>query len=233
MAEAAKVIENTQRAVNIALVNELAILFERAGIDTQDVLAAARTKWNFLDFRPGLVGGHCIGVDPYYLTHLATRVGHHCQLINAGRQINDDMARFIAEKAVVMLLQKSVRVDPAGPLRILICGVTFKENVPDTRNTKVVDVGESLRKFGIKVYVVDPVADAASFEHEYGWHLDQLGDVPQVDGIILAVKHTAFSKGPNLDAIMKKLEGPKVFVDIKAQCDPDEMKALGVSYWRV
>ena len=189
VAEAAKVIENTQRDLNIALINELAIIFNRMGIDTEAVLKAAGTKWNFLPFRPGLVGGHCIGVDPYYLTHKAEMLGYHPQVILAGRRINDGMGSYVAGQMVKAMLRRRIQVDGA---RVLVLGLTFKENCPDLRNTRVVDVVAELQDYGIAVDIHDPWADAAEAAHEYG--VDLVAD-PQAgvyDGIILAVSHGEF-----------------------------------------
>jgi len=189
VAEAAKVIENTQRDLNIALVNELAIIFNRMGIDTEAVLKAAGTKWNFLPFRPGLVGGHCIGVDPYYLTHKAEALGYHPQVILAGRRINDGMGAYVAGQMVKAMLRRRIQVDGA---RVLVLGLTFKENCPDLRNTRVVDVVRELADYGIAVDVHDPWADAAGARHEYG--IDLVADPQEgaYDGVILAVAHDAF-----------------------------------------
>lgn len=189
VAEAAKVIENTQRDLNIALVNELAIIFNRLGIDTQAVLEAAGTKWNFLPFRPGLVGGHCIGVDPYYLTHKAQQVGYHPEVILAGRRINDGMGPYVAGQLVKAMLKKRVQVEGA---RVLVLGLTFKENCPDLRNTRVVDVISELRDYGIKVDVHDPWVDPEEAQHEYGLSLIRTPEKATYDGIIVAVAHNQF-----------------------------------------
>ncbi len=194
VAEAAKVIENTQRDLNIALVNELAIIFNRMGIDTEAVLKAAGTKWNFLPFRPGLVGGHCIGVDPYYLTHKAEALGYHPQVILAGRRINDGMGAYVAGQMVRAMLKRRIHVDGA---RVLVLGLTFKENCPDLRNTRVVDVVEELRDFGCSVDVHDPWADAEEARHEYGLDLIGTPDTGAYDGVVLAVAHDVFrAAGP-------------------------------------
>jgi UDP-N-acetyl-D-galactosamine dehydrogenase len=197
VAEAAKVIENTQRDVNIALINELALLFGRLGIDTQDVLAASGTKWNFLPFRPGLVGGHCIGVDPYYLTHKAEEVGYHPQVILAGRRINDGMGGYVADQVV---LQLAKRGRPVGGARVVVLGLTFKENVPDLRNTRVIDVVGRLREYGASVDVVDPWVDVEEAQREYGLSLVGLEDLEaHYDAAILAVAHLQFDGiGPRL-----------------------------------
>lgn len=190
VAEAAKVIENTQRDLNIALVNELAIIFNKMGIDTEAVLKAAGTKWNFLPFRPGLVGGHCIGVDPYYLTHKAEAMGYHPQVILAGRRINDGMGAYVAGQLVKAMLKRRIQVDGA---RVLVLGLTFKENCPDLRNTRVVDVVRELQDYGIQVDVHDPWADADAARREYGLDLVQTPQEGRYDGVILAVAHAEFS----------------------------------------
>lgn len=191
VAEAAKVIENTQRDLNIALINELAIIFNRMGIDTEAVLKAAGTKWNFLPFRPGLVGGHCIGVDPYYLTHKAETLGYHPQVILAGRRINDGMGAYVAGQMVKAMLKRRIHVNGA---RVLVLGLTFKENCPDLRNTRVVDVVEELRDYGVQVDVHDPWADEDEAHHEYGLELTSNPTLEAYDGLILAVEHDVFSR---------------------------------------
>lgn len=191
VAEAAKVIENTQRDLNIALINELAVLFKRMGIDTEAVLKAAGTKWNFLGFRPGLVGGHCIGVDPYYLTHKAEEIGYHPQIILAGRRMNDSMGAYVANQLVKAMLQRRLHVRGS---RVLIMGLTFKENCPDLRNTRVVDVIAELEDFGCQVDIYDPWADAAEAKHEYGLSLTETPSESSYDAIVLAVAHTHFSE---------------------------------------
>ena len=189
VAEAAKVIENTQRDLNIALMNELAILFDRIGIDTLEVLQAAGTKWNFLPFRPGLVGGHCIGVDPYYLTHKADKVGYHPQVILAGRRINDGMGKFIAEQTVKHMIRSG---SPVKGAKVNVLGLTFKENCPDIRNTRVIDVIHELTSYGIEVHVHDPVADAAEARHEYGIELETWESLPRANALVVAVAHREF-----------------------------------------
>lgn len=191
VAEAAKVIENTQRDLNIALVNELAMIFNKMGIDTEAVLKAAGTKWNFLPFRPGLVGGHCIGVDPYYLTHKAEAIGYHPQVILAGRRINDGMGAYVASEMIKAMIRKSIAVKGA---RVLIMGLTFKENCPDLRNTRVVDVIAELQSYGIAVEVYDPWVDRSEAEHEYGINLISHLETEAYDGIVLAVAHKEFSE---------------------------------------
>lgn len=189
VAEAAKVIENTQRDVNIALINELAMLFNRLGIDTQEVLEAAGTKWNFLPFRPGLVGGHCIGVDPYYLTHKAQEVGHHAEVILAGRRINDSMGEYVASRVIRLMARRGL--SPVGG-RVLVLGLTFKENCPDLRNTRVVDIISGLKEYGLEIDVHDPWVSASDAEHEYGLALVETPKRAAYDAVILAVAHTQF-----------------------------------------
>jgi UDP-N-acetyl-D-galactosamine dehydrogenase len=231
-AEAAKVIENIQRDLNIALINELSMLFDRIGLDTLDVLAAAGTKWNFLGFRPGLVGGHCIGVDPYYLTHLAEGVGFHTQVISAGRRINDGMGPFVAQKCINMLLKSDAAPLSSRP-RVAILGVTFKENVPDVRNTKVVDVADSLESFRVETFLMDPVADAEDFHDEYKRKLVTWNQIPQCDAVILAVKHDVVMKEFPLERIAEKLRGAKLVLDLKGAYDRTRAAELGLRLWRM
>ena len=211
VAEAAKVIENTQRDLNIALINELAIIFNRLGIDTEAVLQAAGTKWNFLPFRPGLVGGHCIGVDPYYLTHKAEALGHHPQVILAGRRINDNMAVYVANQLVKAMIAKRIQVNGS---RVLVLGLSFKENCPDIRNTKVVDVITSLRSFGIDVDVYDPMVTADEALHEYGLRLIEKPKVGSYDAILLAVAHSDY-EAVNLDRLDELTRETAVIYDLK------------------
>ena len=218
VAEAAKVIENTQRDVNIALINELAILFGKLGLDTQAVLEAAGTKWNFLPFRPGLVGGHCIGVDPYYLTHKAQQVGHHPEMILAGRRINDGMGAYVAGQLVKALLKKGIALQGA---RVLVLGLTFKENCPDLRNTRVVDVIAELVDYGLNVDVHDPWADAECARHEYGLTLISTPAPKHYDGIVLAVAHRQF-KALGAAAIHAFGKTPHVLYDLKHLFDANE-----------
>ncbi|TFW17275.1 nucleotide sugar dehydrogenase [Duganella callida] len=229
VAEAAKVIENTQRDLNIALMNELSIIFDKMGIDTLEVLQAAGTKWNFLPFRPGLVGGHCIGVDPYYLTYKADMLGYHPQVILAGRRINDNMAKFVAEKTVKELIARDCHVKGA---KVNVLGLTFKENCPDLRNSKVADVVSELRSYGIDVHVHDPVADSAEAEHEYGVTLDSWDDLPQADGIVLAVAHRELTT-LGLDAVQSKLKPGGCFIDIKSQYNAAVLREAGFRVWRL
>ena len=218
VAEASKVIENTQRDLNIALINELAIIFNRMGIDTQAVLEAAGTKWNFLPFRPGLVGGHCIGVDPYYLTHKAQSVGYHPEIILAGRRLNDGMGAYVAEQLVKTMLKRRVRVSGA---RVLVMGLTFKENCPDLRNTRVVDVIEELRSYDIEVDIHDPWASPAEALHEYGLTLTATPQVGSYDGILVAVAHQQF-RDLGADAIRKWGRANHVLYDIKYAFETDQ-----------
>jgi UDP-N-acetyl-D-glucosamine/UDP-N-acetyl-D-galactosamine dehydrogenase len=219
VAEAAKVIENTQRDVNIALINELALIFNRLGIDTEEVLEAAGTKWNFLPFRPGLVGGHCIGVDPYYLTHKAQEIGYHPEMILAGRRINDNMAIYVAERVAQLMIRKRIHVKGA---RILVMGLTFKENCPDLRNSKVADVIRELEKYGAKVDVHDPWIDAAEAKHEYGVKTVRKPAKGAYDAIVLAVAHKEFRE-LGLDAIRSYGKKPHVLYDIKYVYDAEEV----------
>ncbi|MBI1395613.1 MAG: nucleotide sugar dehydrogenase [Betaproteobacteria bacterium] len=229
VAEAAKVIENTQRDLNIALMNELALIFHRLGIDTMEVLQAAGTKWNFLPFRPGLVGGHCIGVDPYYLTHKAEKVGYHPEVILAGRRINDGMGKYVAEQTVKKMIQagSTVRGD-----NIIVLGLTFKENCPDTRNTRVVDVIHELRAYGANVVVHDPVADASEAKHEYGIDLTAWEDLPESGAIVYAVAHDEFVSMP-LDTVLSKLKPGGVLIDVKSRADAQAFRQKGVDVWRL
>ena len=218
VAEAAKVIENTQRDVNIALVNELATLFQKLGIDTMSVLEAAGTKWNFLPFRPGLVGGHCIGVDPYYLTHKAQEVGHHPEIIMAGRRINDLMGELVASRFVRALISRGI---DASRARVLVLGITFKENCPDTRNTKVVDVVRELADYGMDVSIHDPWADSEEVEKEYGLYLAHQPQAAGYDGVIIAVSHDKF-RSLGADGIRKLAKPNGVVFDVKGMLGLDD-----------
>jgi UDP-N-acetyl-D-galactosamine dehydrogenase len=229
VAEAAKVIENTQRDLNIALMNELAILFDRIGIDTLEVLQAAGTKWNFLPFRPGLVGGHCIGVDPYYLTHKADKVGYHPQVILAGRRINDGMGKFIAEQTVKHMIRNG---SPIKGAKVNVLGLTFKENCPDIRNTRVIDVIHELRTYGIEVHVHDPVSDAAEARHEYGLELETWDSLPRASALVVAVAHREFVAKPLTDFMGKIAEGG-CFIDVKCQFDVAALRKAGLTVWRL
>lgn len=229
VAEAAKVIENTQRDLNIALMNELSIIFDKLGIDTLEVLNAAGTKWNFLPFRPGLVGGHCIGVDPYYLTHKADMLGYHPQVILAGRRINDGMGKFIAEQTVKHMIKAGSQVKGA---KVIVLGLTFKENCADIRNSKVIDVINELVSYGIDIYVHDPVADAKEAQHEYGLRLTAWENLPKADAIVAAVAHQDYLAKPRQD-FLAKLNGKGCFIDVKSQFDTAALKKDGLTVWRL
>jgi UDP-N-acetyl-D-galactosamine dehydrogenase len=229
VAEAAKVIENTQRDLNIALVNELAIIFHQLGIDTLEVLQAAGTKWNFLPFRPGLVGGHCIGVDPYYLTYKAETAGYHPQVILSGRKINDGMGKYVAEQTVKRMILGgfSVKQDP-----VIVLGLTFKENCPDTRNSRVVDLIRELQSFGARVAVHDPVADPKEAEREYGIRLTEWSELPQAAAMVAAVAHRSFTQRP-VDDFVRKLAPNGIYVDVKSLADAGALRARGIDVWRL
>ncbi len=230
VAEAAKVIENSQRDINIAFMNELSIIFNKIGIDTKSVLEAAGTKWNFLKFYPGLVGGHCIGVDPYYLTYKAEILGYHSQVILAGRRINDDMGKYVAENCVKSLIKAE---KPVKNAKVAILGFTFKENCPDTRNSKVFDIVKELREYGIEPQIADPTADAAEAKHLYGVEFTDMANIRDMDAVILAVAHDAFAKFTMQD--MDKLygEGQKILLDIKGLLDREEYESADYLYWRL
>jgi UDP-N-acetyl-D-glucosamine/UDP-N-acetyl-D-galactosamine dehydrogenase len=228
-AEACKVIENTQRDLNIALMNELAIIFDKVGIDTAEVLRAAGTKWNFLRFEPGLVGGHCIGVDPYYLTHKAQELGYHPEVILAGRRINDGMGKVIAEQTIKQMIANGSYVKDA---RVTVLGLTFKENCPDLRNSKVADIIGELRSFGVDVTVHDPWADAAQAEHEYGVRLVDWDALPRADAVVAAVAHRDFAQRDAQDLARKVIRGG-VFIDVKSRFDADALRAAGLKVWRL
>ena len=229
VAEAAKVIENTQRDLNIALMNELALIFHKIGIDTLEVLEAAGTKWNFLPFRPGLVGGHCIGVDPYYLTHKADKLGYHPQVILAGRRINDGMGKYVAEQTVKHMIAAGSAVRGA---HAIVLGLTFKENCPDLRNSRVIDVIRELESYGVVVHVHDPVADPAEARHEYGVELVPFDTLPKAAAIVAAVAHKEFRDRPLDDFVAKLLPGG-VYADVKCQADAAALRARGVTVWRL
>lgn len=229
VAEAAKVIENTQRDLNIALMNELSIIFGRIGIDTLEVLQAAGTKWNFLPFRPGLVGGHCIGVDPYYLTHKAEMLGYHPQVILAGRRINDGMAGYIAQQTIKQLIRTGSCVKGA---KVVVLGLTFKENCPDLRNSKVADLVRELIDYGCDVSVHDPIAEAPEAKHEYGITLKSWQELPeQADAVVAAVAHREYLSMP-LGDILGRLQSDGLFVDVKSAYDPAAIRAAGRVLWR-
>jgi UDP-N-acetyl-D-glucosamine/UDP-N-acetyl-D-galactosamine dehydrogenase len=229
VAEAAKVIENTQRDLNIALMNELAIIFDKLGIDTSEVLRAAGTKWNFLKFKPGLVGGHCIGVDPYYLTHKADMIGYHPQVILAGRRINDGMGKFIAEQTIKRMIAAGSAIKGA---RVNVLGLTFKENCGDLRNSRVIDIIHELKTYGVDVHVTDPLAGADEAMHEYGVRLEPWDALPQADAVVAAVAHDRFLP-LDLRQLSSKLRPGGAFIDVKAVHDPAALGAAGYTVWRL
>jgi UDP-N-acetyl-D-galactosamine dehydrogenase len=229
VAEAAKVIENTQRDLNIALMNELSVIFNRIGIDTLEVLKAAGTKWNFLPFRPGLVGGHCIGVDPYYLTHKAEMLGYTPQVILAGRRINDGMGKYVAEQTVKQMIANDLPVKGAS---VIVLGMTFKENCPDIRNSKVIDVVRELQSYGANVLVHDPIADSAECAHEYGIALTGWDALPRAPAIVAAVAHKDYLE-MGLPGLLAKLVPGGVFADVKSAYAVAELQALGARPWRL
>ncbi len=229
VAEAAKVIENTQRDLNIALMNELSLIFDRIGIDTLEVLETAGTKWNFLPFRPGLVGGHCIGVDPYYLTHKADMLGYHPQVILAGRRINDGMGKFIAEQTIKKMINQGIAIKGAP---VIVLGLTFKENVPDLRNSRVIDVIRELRAFGTQVFVHDPIAESADAQHEYGVALSTWDQLPVASAMVVAVAHDEYRQ-LGVSELSKKLIPGAVFGDIKGIFAVKSAEAEGLLNWRL
>jgi len=226
VAEAAKVIENTQRDLNIALMNELALVFDRMGIRTIDVLAAAGTKWNFLKFRPGLVGGHCIGVDPYYLTMKAQQLGYQPEVILAGRRINDNMSKYVAQKAVKMLIQSDIPVKGA---RIGVLGLSFKEDVNDIRNSKVPDIVHELRDYGITALLHDPLANSKEAQHEYGLSICSWEELRALDGVVFAVSHKQYME-MGIEKLMAPIRNGGIFVDVKSVYDASKM-ARSIRYW--
>lgn len=231
VAEAAKVIENSQRDINIAFMNELSIIFDKMGISTKEVLEAASTKWNFLKFFPGLVGGHCIGVDPYYLTYKAEQLGYHSQIILAGRRINDAMGKHVAEHVVKNLIAVGSQVKGA---KVVVLGFTFKENCPDTRNTKVIDIITELREYGIEAQVCDPVADAQEAHNLYGISFVPIEAVTEVDALVIAVSHEVFSQMgiQEIDQLFKDISNDqKVVVDVKSVLDRKQIVEAGYRYW--
>ncbi len=228
-AEAAKVIENTQRDLNIALMNELAIIFDKLDIDTTEVLEAAGTKWNFLKFKPGLVGGHCIGVDPYYLTHKAEMLGYHPQVILAGRRINDSMGKFIAEQTIKHMIASGSYIKGA---RVNVLGLTFKENCGDLRNSKVIDIINELKSYGVEVFVTDPQAEPEEAMHEYGVRLLGWDDLPRADAIVAAVAHKEYA-ALGAEDLGKKLVKGGAFIDVKAAFDPAALQGAGYRVWRL
>jgi UDP-N-acetyl-D-galactosamine dehydrogenase len=229
VAEAAKVIENTQRDLNIALMNELALIFDRLGIDTNDVLEAAGTKWNFLKFKPGLVGGHCIGVDPYYLTHKAEKVGYIPQVILAGRRINDGMGKFIAQRTVKEMIHSGHNILGS---RVTVLGLTFKEDCPDLRNSKVIDIICELQDYGVDVQVCDPCADSDEAVHEYGVRLCPLAELKPAAAVVAAVSHELFRGWEAADLMRLMAENP-VLVDVKGMYDQQQMRDAGIRVWRL
>ncbi|MDD3921822.1 MAG: nucleotide sugar dehydrogenase [Eubacteriales bacterium] len=233
VAEACKVIENSQRDINIAFMNELSIIFNMMGIDTKSVLEAARTKWNFVSFSPGLVGGHCIGVDPYYLTYRAEMLGYHSQIILAGRRINDDMGKYVATETVKTLIASNCKVRYAN---VAILGVAFKENCPDVRNTKVINIINELAEYGVHPTIVDPVADTNDLRREYGISLAELSDIRDMDAVIIAVPHKEFYNLNMADyaaMFRKDSEHQRVLIDIKGMLDRKQYENAGYLYWRL
>ena len=232
-AEAAKVIENVQRDLNIALVNELAIIFHKLGIDTKDVLEAAGTKWNFIKMHPGLVGGHCIGVDPYYLTHKAEEIGYNPQVILSGRRINDSMGKYIAEQTIKKLIEADKVVKGS---KVLVMGITFKENVSDIRNSKVIDIISELKEYGVEVVVIDPLALPEDIHKEYGINLVEYQSTIKADGIIVAVNHKEFKETLTVETIINhfsEVSGNGVVMDIKSVFEPKDFNQTDVLYWRL
>jgi UDP-N-acetyl-D-glucosamine/UDP-N-acetyl-D-galactosamine dehydrogenase len=229
VAEAAKVIENAQRDLNIALMNELAIIFDRVGIDTTEVLQAAGTKWNFLPFRPGLVGGHCIGVDPYYLTYKAEMLGYHPQVILAGRRINDGMASYVVQQTVKQMINAGSSIKGA---KVIVLGLTFKENCSDLRNSKVADVVRELQEYGCEVSVHDPIAKAEEARHEYGIELTSWDQLPVAEAIVATVPHRGYVELP-LARLIEKMRPGGVFVDVKSAFDREELQSSGARLWRL
>lgn len=229
VAEAAKVIENTQRDLNIALMNELALIFDRLGIDTNDVLEAAGTKWNFLKFKPGLVGGHCIGVDPYYLTHKSEKIGYIPQVILAGRRINDGMGRFVAQRAIREMIRCGHSIRDS---RVTVLGLTFKEDCPDLRNSKVIDIIRELEDYGISVQVCDPLADVGEARHEYGVSLVAVDDLQPACAVVAAVAHRPFLEW-GADEMLRRMGKNPVLVDVKGIYDQEAMSAAGIRVWRL
>ncbi|WP_416326312.1 nucleotide sugar dehydrogenase [[Eubacterium] hominis] len=229
VAEAAKVIENSQRDINIAFMNELSIIFNKLGIDTQAVLKAAGTKWNFLNFTPGLVGGHCIGVDPYYLTYKAEQEGYHSQIILSGRRINDDMGKYVAENVVKRMINEGKSIKNA---KVGVLGFTFKENCPDTRNTKVIDIIKELEEYGINPIIVDPIADAKEAKHLYNLDFRLKEELINLDSLIIATSHQNFME-MNIDEFDKMFKDKKIIIDVKGILNKKDFEQAGYSYWRL
>ena len=230
MAEAAKVIENTQRDLNIALMNELAKIFNIIGIDSMEVLEAAGSKWNFLPFRPGLVGGHCIGVDPYYLTFKAESLGYHPEIILAGRRINDGMGKYIAERTVKMIINSG---KPVKGAKVAVLGITFKEDVPDLRNTRVVDIVRELEDYGIDVLVHDPMADPDEAREHYNLALSSFEKLTGADAVVMAVMHRSYRQMGLQGMAALCTNGNPILVDVKSIFDGDQARRLGLTYWRL
>lgn len=232
VAEAAKVIENSQRDINIAFMNELSIIFHKMGIDTKAVLEAAGTKWNFLDFKPGLVGGHCIGVDPYYLTHRAEEMGYHSQIILSGRRINDDMGKYVAENLVKRLIANSIPVKGA---KVAILGFTFKEDCPDTRNSKVVDIYNELKEYGISSIVFDPIADSAELKQFYGVSCVDMDELVGLDAVLVATGHKEFKtlSQAKFDKMFNKKNDARILFDVKGIYEKNHYLDCGYDYWRL
>lgn len=234
VAEAAKVVENSQRDINIAFINELAMAFDRMGIDTSEVIDAMNTKWNALGFRPGLVGGHCIGVDPYYFVYEAEKLGYHSQIISSGRRVNDDMPQFVAEKIIRQLVLADKKVKEA---RVAFLGATFKENCPDVRNSKIMEIVAALKAFGIEPLICDPMADPEEVRRTYGYELTDFGELHDLDCVVIAVAHTQYREMllGQYDALFKRelIPAEKVIIDIKSILDKKEVESYGYSYWRL
>lgn len=233
VAEAAKVIENSQRDINIAFMNELSIIFNKMGIDTKSVLEAAATKWNFLNFTPGLVGGHCIGVDPYYLTYKAEQYGYHSQIILAGRRINDNMGKYVGECVIKKIVKAGININNA---KVAILGFTFKENCPDIRNSKVIDIVNELREYDIEPIISDPIADKGEAMHEYGVSLTDVDNIRNIDVIIIAVAHNEYVRMSmaDFDRMFAPVDNnQKIIADVKGILDKNEIEKLGYSYWRL
>ena len=231
VAEAAKVIENSQRDINIAFINELSLIFDKLGIDTSFVLKAASTKWNFITFYPGLVGGHCIGVDPYYLTYKAKLAGYNSQVILSGRNINDSMGKYIAEKTIKLLIQAGTQIKNAN---VAILGITFKENCPDIRNSKIIDIIKELKEFGVNVLISDPLANSEEVLQQYNLTLTDINEISNLDALIIAVSHD-FYKLFSLDSL-NKFFNPSitpVLIDVKGLFEKDKAKNLNYLYWRL
>lgn len=231
VAEAAKIIENSQRDINIAFINELSLIFDKLGIDTSFVLKAASTKWNFITFYPGLVGGHCIGVDPYYLTYKAKLAGYNSQVILSGRNINDSMGKYIAEKTIKLLIQAGTQIKNAN---VAILGITFKENCPDIRNSKIIDIIKELKEFGVNVLISDPLANSEEVLQQYNLTLTDINEISNLDALIIAVSHD-FYKLFSLDSL-NKFFNPSitpVLIDVKGLFEKDKAKNLNYLYWRL